>query len=103
MDKGSWQATAYGITELGMTEVTQQSTKHRTYILATVLWRKIEKTSRVDGTAADLFQILKDDDVKVLFSICQQIWRIQQWSQDWKKSIFISISKKGNAKECSNC
>ena len=50
----------------------------------------------------DLFQILKDDAVKVLYSICQQIWKTQQWSQDWKRSIFIPIPKKGNAKECSN-
>ena len=50
----------------------------------------------------ELFQILKDDAVKMLHSICQQIWRTQQWPQDWKKSVFIPISKKGNAKECSN-
>ena len=49
-----------------------------------------------------LFQILKDDAVKVLHSIFQQIWKTQQWSQDWKRSVFIPISKKGNAKECSN-
>ena len=50
----------------------------------------------------DLFQILKDDAVKVLHSICHQIWKTQQWPQDWKKSVFIPIPKKGNAKECSN-
>ena len=50
----------------------------------------------------ELFQILKDDAVKVLQSICQQIWKTQQWPQDWKKSVFISICKKGNTKECSN-
>ena len=50
----------------------------------------------------ELFQILKDDAVKVLHSMCQQIWKIQQWPQDWKRSIFIPIPKKGNAKECSN-
>ena len=50
----------------------------------------------------ELFQILKDDAVKVLHSICQQIWKTQQWPQDWKRSVFIPISKKGNAKECSN-
>ena len=49
-----------------------------------------------------LFQFLKDDAVKVLHSICQQIWKTQQWSQDWKRSVFIPIPKKGNAKECSN-
>ena len=51
---------------------------------------------------AELFQILKDDAVKVLYSICQQIWKTQQWPQDWKRSIFIPIPKAGNAKECSN-
>ena len=59
---------------------------------------------RVPWTAiwVELFQILKDDAVKVLHSICQQIWKTQQWSQDWKGSVFIPIPKKGNAKECSN-
>ena len=56
-----------------------------------------------DGIPVELFQILKDDTVKVLHSICQQIWKTQQWPQDWKKSVFIPIPKKGNAKECSNC
>ena len=55
-----------------------------------------------DGILAELFQILKDDAVKVLHSICQQIWKTQQWSQDWKRSVFIPIPKKGSAKECSN-
>ena len=56
-----------------------------------------------DRIPAELFRILKDDAVKVLHSICQQIWKIQQWPQDWKRSVFILIPKKGNAKECSNC
>ena len=60
------------------------------------------RASGGDGIPAELFQILKDDAVKVLHSICQQIWKIQQWPQDWNKSVFIPISKKGNAKECSN-
>ena len=60
------------------------------------------KASRGDGIPVELFQILKDDAVKVLHSICQQIWKTQQWPQDWKKSVFIPIPKKGNAKECSN-
>ena len=60
------------------------------------------KVSGGDGVIAELFQILKDDAVKVLHSICQQIWKTQQWPQDWKRSIFIPIPKKGNAKECSN-
>src|SRR5574337_464538 len=55
-----------------------------------------------DGIPFELFQILKDDAVKVLHSICQQIWKIQQWPQDKKRSVFIPIPKKGNAKECSN-
>ena len=62
----------------------------------------INKASGSDGIAVELFQILKDDAVKVLHSICQQIWRTQQWPQDWKRSVFIPIPKKGNAKECSN-
>ena len=54
-----------------------------------------------DGIPVELFQILKDDAVKVLHSICQQIWKTQQWPRDWKTSVFIAIPKKGNAKECS--
>ena len=60
------------------------------------------KTNRGDGIPAKLFQILKDDAVKVLHSICQQIWKTQQWPQHWKRSVFIPIPKKGNTKECSN-
>ena len=60
------------------------------------------KASGGDGIPDELFQILKDDAVDVLHSICQQIWKTQQWSQDWKKSVFIPIPKKGKAKECSN-
>ena len=60
------------------------------------------KASGGDGIPAELFQILKDNAVKMLHSICQQIWKTQQWPQDWKRSAFISIPKKGNAKECSN-
>ena len=62
----------------------------------------MDKASGGDGTPAELFRVLKDDAVKVLHSTCQQIWKIQQWPQDWKMSVFIPISKKGNAKECSN-
>ena len=62
----------------------------------------MNKSSGGDGIPGDLFQILKDDAVKVLHSICQQIWKTQQWPQDWKRSVFISIPKKGNAKECSS-
>ena len=60
------------------------------------------KASGADGIPAELFQILKDDAVKVPHSVCQQIWETQQWPQDWKRSVFILIPKKGNAKECSN-
>ena len=60
------------------------------------------KATGGDGIPVELFQILKDDAVKVLHSICQHIWKTQQWPQDWKRSVFIPISKKGNAKECSN-
>ena len=59
------------------------------------------KASGGDGIPVELFQILKDDAVKVLHSVWQQIWKTQQWPQDWKRSVFIPISKKGNAKECS--
>ena len=62
----------------------------------------MNKASGGDGIPVELFQILKDDAMKVLHSICQQIWKAQQWPQDWKRSIFISIPEKGNAKECSN-
>ena len=62
----------------------------------------MKKASGGDGIPAKLFQILKDDAVKVLHSICQQIWKTQQWPQHWKRSVFIPIPKKGDAKECSN-
>jgi len=62
----------------------------------------MNKASGGDGIPIELFQILKDNAVKVLHSICQQIWKTQQWPQDWKRSVFIPVPKKGNAKECSN-
>jgi len=62
----------------------------------------MNKASGGDGITVELFQILKDNAMKVLHSICQQIWKTQQWPQDWKRSVFIPIPKKGNAKECSN-
>ena len=62
----------------------------------------MNKATGGDGIPVELFLILKDDAVKVLHSICQQIWKTQQWPQDWKMSVFIPIPKKGNAKECSN-
>ena len=60
----------------------------------------MNKPSGGDGITAELFKILKDDAMKVLHSVCQQIWKTQQWPQDWKRSVFIPIPKKGNAKEC---
>ena len=60
------------------------------------------KATEGDGIPVELFQMLRHDAVKVLHSICQQIWNTQQWPQDWKRSVFIPILKKGNAKECSN-
>ena len=60
------------------------------------------KANGGDGIPVELFQILKDDAVKMLQSICQQIWKTQQWPQDWKRSVFVSIPKKGNVKEHSN-
>ena len=62
----------------------------------------MNKASGGEGISAELFQIPKDDTMKVLYSICQQIWKTQQWPQTWKMSVFIAIPKKGNAKECSN-
>ena len=60
------------------------------------------KASGGDGIPAELFKILKDDALKVLHSVCQQIWKTQQWPQDWKRSVFIPVPKKGSIKECSN-
>ena len=62
----------------------------------------MNKANGRDGIPVELFQILKDDAVKVLLSICQQIWKTHQWPQDWKRSVFIPIPKKCSAKECSN-
>ena len=62
----------------------------------------MNKASGGDGIPGELFQILKDDAMKVLHSICWQIWKIRQWPQDWKRSVFILTPKKGNGKECSN-
>ena len=62
----------------------------------------MNKASGGDGIPVELFQILKDDVVKVLHSICQRVWKTQQWPQDWKRSLFIPVPKKGNVKECSN-
>ena len=63
----------------------------------------MNKASGGDGIPVELFQILKDDAVKMLHSTCQQIWKTQQWPQDWKRSVFIPVPKKGNVKECLSC
>ena len=62
----------------------------------------MNKASGIDGIPVELFQILKDDAFKVLHSVCWQIWKTQQWPEDWKKSVFIPVPKKGNAKVCSD-
>ena len=76
----------------------QQEETNRCQILSITM----NKASGSDGIPVKLFQILKDNAVKVLHSICQQVWKTQQWPQDWKGSVFIPIPKKGNEKECSN-
>ena len=78
------------------------STKHRFRSKIKCFLLDGYKSSGGDGIPAELFQILKDDGVKVLHSICQQIWKTQQWPQDWNKSVFIPIPKKVNGKECSH-
>ena len=78
----------------GLPQLKQHIKKQRPYF--------VNKGLSSDEIPVKLFQILKDDAVKVMYSICQQIWKTQQWPQDWKRSVFIPISKKGNAKECSN-
>ena len=82
----SWWASIYG--------VTQSQTRLK--------WLSSSSSRAIQQIPVELFQILKDDAVKVLHSVCQQIWKSQQWPQDWKRSVFIPIPKKGNVKECSN-
>ena len=76
--------------------------KWQTFIFSNLESITMNKASGCDGIPVELFQILKDDAVKVLHSICQQIWKTQQWPQDWKTSVFMLIPKKGSPKECSN-
>ena len=96
-------------TDLALTEIQAKLFKPRRnlLVLCEVKWAlgsvTTNKANGGDGIPLKLFQILKDDAVKVLNSICQQIWKTQQWPQDWKRSVFIAIPKKSNAKECSNC
>ena len=117
MDRGAWWATIHGVAKsrtrlsdfcvcvlnifwhclsLGLEWKLEWEVK---WALGSITRKKV---SGGDGIPVQLFQILKDDAVKVLHSICQQIWKTQQWSQDWKRSVFIQIPKKGNVKECSN-
>ena len=85
-DRAAWWAAIYGVAQ-SWTRLKQLSSS--------------SSSSGGNGISVELFQILKDDAVKVLHSICQQIWKTQQWPQDWKRLVFIPIPKKGNAKECS--
>ena len=79
----------------------RQSSKYLLFFEESRIWNVLSRSGG-DGVPVEIFQILKDDAVKVLHSICQQIWKTQQWPQDWKRSLFIPIPKKGNPKECSN-
>ena len=94
-DGGAWWAAIYGVSQswtwLKRLSSSSSSREYRSIIM--------HKVSRGDGTPTELFKILKDDAVKVLHSICQQIWKPQQWPQDWKRSVFVPIPKKGNARE----
>ena len=113
MDRVAWQATAHGVAKsqtLAPTHIGLGSTLV-IFLEPDILECKVKwalesitasKASGSDRIPVGLFQILKDDAGKVLHSICQQIWKTQQWPQDWKRSVFIPIPKKGNAKECSN-
>ena len=74
---------------------------HASKVMLKILQARLQQYMNAE-IPVELFQILEDDAVKVLHSICQQIWKTQQWPQDWKRSVFIPIPKKGNAKECSN-
>ena len=89
MDRGAWQAVVHGVGKECKVK----------WALGSITMKKVSGGA---GIPTDLFQILKDDAVKVLHPICQHIWKTQPWPQDWKRSVFIPIPKKGNAKECSN-
>ena len=108
--KKRWQENTEGLYKKDLNELDKHNgviTHQESDILeCEVKWAlgstTLNKANESDGISVELFQILKDDAMKVLHSICQQIWKTQQWPQDWKRSVFIPIPKKGNAKECSN-
>ena len=100
MDREAWCAAVYGVAKIwtqlsNWTDGTESLVSH-------LYLPSFNKASGGDRIPAELFQILKDDAVKVLCSICQQIWKTHQWPWDWKRSVFIPNPKNGNAKECSN-
>ena len=97
--QGSLACSPWGHKQSDTTERLNNNKARATVTLGSIT---MNKASGGDGIPVELFQILKDDAVKVLHSICQQIWKPQQWPQDWKRSLFTSIPKKGNAKVCSN-
>ena len=110
--QGAWWAAVYGVMQ-SRTRLkwlsSSSSSDHSPRARHHGMWSQVSlgsitmnKASGGDGRPVELFQILKDDSVKVLHSICRQIWKTQQWPQDWIRSVFILIPKKGNAKECSN-
>jgi len=92
----------YNLKSDGMISVRFQGKPFNITVIQVYAPNNNAEEAEIEWFYEDLFQILKDDAVKVLHSICQQIWKTQQWPQDWKRSVFIPISKKGNAKECSN-
>ena len=94
--RSSWSDNHNGVITHLETDILEREVK---WALGSITMNKVTGSY---GFPVELFQILKDDAVKTLHSICQQIWKTQQWPQDWKRSVFIPIPKKGNAKECSN-
>ena len=101
-----WRTTQKKISMTQITMIVWSLTERQDILECEAQWAlgsiTMNKTSGGDGIPAELFQILKDDTVKMLHSICQGNWKVQQWPQDWKRSVFIPIPKKGNAKEHSN-